>query len=98
MSCGRSSQIKPRGNCSLAFLTIAYNILIKWGEYYLKGAHWDLAQSNFREALKIAPDMRELVGIASYGLARVALAQGNVTEARPKGQESFGFKFVVSQN
>ena len=62
----------------------------EWGKLYRKQQRWDLATTAFDEALQIAQEMgsKQFAAIALYGLAQVAFAQGNVTEARRLGKES----------
>src|SRR5260221_15205 len=64
-------------------------LLIVWGEWYLQQHQFDAASTAFEEALEQAPEgSRESRADALYGLARVALAQGESERARQQGQES----------
>jgi len=59
------------------------------GELYLKQGQVDAARMGFEEALEQAPEGgKDRIADALYGLARVALAQGNSIKARQQGQES----------
>jgi tetratricopeptide (TPR) repeat protein len=72
-------------------------ILIEWGQLYLKQQNWDLAAATFRESLEMARevDMQEFVAKASYGLAKVAFAQGNIDDAWRQGQGSLAILEVM---
>jgi TolA-binding protein len=64
-------------------------VLYDWGELRLKRQELDAAGAAFREALERAPEGgKDRIADALYGLARVALAQGNSDSARQQGQES----------
>ncbi len=65
------------------------SILNEWGDLYLRRQELNLALAAFREALEIAQDvdMQEWIGVAFYGLARVAAAQGNTSDAHRQGRE-----------
>jgi uncharacterized protein HemY len=63
--------------------------LSMWGELYLKQQQWVQASSAFGEVRDIATEVnQEFQAEASYGLARVAAAQGDSREARALGQAS----------
>jgi tetratricopeptide (TPR) repeat protein/transcriptional regulator with XRE-family HTH domain len=64
--------------------------LVAWGRLYLGQANLSLAAESFKKALEISrkAGIPEFVADALCGLAQVALAQGNIPEARRQGQES----------
>ena len=64
--------------------------LNEWGKLHLKLSQFDTASAAFHEVEAIASSSgnQGLVAGAFYGLARVALAQGNLIEARWQGLES----------
>jgi tetratricopeptide (TPR) repeat protein/transcriptional regulator with XRE-family HTH domain len=64
--------------------------LCEWGELHLAQTALEPALSVFEQALVIAEQIqgRELQGFALFGLARVASAQGNDSEALRLGQRS----------
>jgi len=65
------------------------NVFYEWGGLHLKQQQFEAAWAAFREARDIASEgNQDLHGVACYGLARVAAAQGNLDEARRQGQES----------
>jgi tetratricopeptide (TPR) repeat protein len=65
------------------------NILSLLGELYLEMQLLDSASLAFSEVLEIAREVnQEAVATAQYGLARVAIAQGNKAEALYQGQAS----------
>jgi len=64
-------------------------VFYEWGGLHLKQQQFEAAWAAFREARDIASEGNpDLHGVACYGLARVAAAQGNLDEARRQGQES----------
>ena len=64
-------------------------MLYDWGELCLKRQELDAARVAFREALEQAPEGgKDRIADVLYGLARVALAQGNSARAQQQGQES----------
>jgi ATP/maltotriose-dependent transcriptional regulator MalT len=64
-------------------------VFYEYGEFHLKQQQFEAARAAFREARDIAREGNpEYIGLACYGLARVAAAQGNLDEARRQGQES----------
>ncbi|HJT56630.1 MAG TPA: tetratricopeptide repeat protein [Ktedonobacteraceae bacterium] len=64
-------------------------MLIDWGELHLKQQQFAAAHISFKEALEEAPEgSRDRIADALYGLARVALAQGNSERACQQGEES----------
>jgi DNA-binding CsgD family transcriptional regulator len=64
-------------------------LLNERGELHLKQQFYDAARVDFREMRDIASEGDpEYFGLACFGLARVAAAQGSTTEARQQGQES----------
>ncbi len=66
-------------------------VLLECGELSLQQASIKEASEAFQEALTVsARGNQEVVASALYGLARVAAAQGDATEARRLGQESLG--------
>ncbi|HEU5230098.1 MAG TPA: tetratricopeptide repeat protein [Ktedonobacteraceae bacterium] len=81
-------------------LEIAYNMrytwlisetLCEWGELYLQQQKIDEARKTFEQALAKAHEMeaKELVAMSKFGLARVALLQGDPILAHQQGAESF---------
>jgi serine phosphatase RsbU (regulator of sigma subunit)/predicted ATPase/Tfp pilus assembly protein PilF len=64
-------------------------VLNEWGELYLKEQRFDEAATAFGEAHTLASEGNtEYLALACYGLARIALAQGDTQEALRQGQES----------
>jgi len=64
-------------------------ILYEWGEFHLRQQRLDVAEIAFREARDIASEGNaEYLALTSYGLARIAAAQGDTSQARRQGQES----------
>lgn len=63
--------------------------LSEWGEVQLKHQHLDAAWETLREALDNAPEGDvEAPAMIHYNMARVAVAQGNLPEARHLGEAS----------
>ncbi|HZR44396.1 MAG TPA: tetratricopeptide repeat protein [Ktedonobacteraceae bacterium] len=57
--------------------------LAAWGDLYLQLQQKEAAQRAFREMLSLVPEGNQtLIAHAQYGLARVAAAQGQLSEAR----------------
>jgi tetratricopeptide (TPR) repeat protein len=72
----------------LWFISAISNYL---GEIRLKKRNLESASAAFQDALEVARKLgeKELIAFALYGLARVAFAQNNRTEACQYGQEGF---------
>ena len=68
-------------------ISVALN---EWGKLHLKLAQFDAASAAFREveAKASSNGNQALIAGAFYGLAQVALAQGNLIEARRQGLDS----------
>ena len=79
------------------FLWLSSNILSELGKIRLKQQELDSARSDFLQALEIARkiDDQFLIATASYGLALVEYAHGNITEARQCGQESLAIFEII---
>ena len=75
-------------------------ILNEWGELHLRQRELDLAYKTFLEALEIAREVgaQEHAATALYGLAQVAVAKGNIAEARLQGQEGLTIFEAIGHN
>lgn len=68
--------------------------ICKWlsalGSLYLKQQLWNLAASAFQEAFTVSQEIKnhEMAATSLYGLAQIAVAQGNITQALEQGQVS----------
>ena len=80
-------------------LTLAHNMENRWlvghclysyGQLKIKNAQWLEAQTAFEQVLEIGIEVgvKELEAKSRFGLARVALAQKNITKAFQEGQQS----------
>ncbi len=68
---------------------IITNALYEYGIFHLDQQHIEEAGANFREMLPMIPEGdQEQLALAQYGLARVALAQDSIQEARTLGEAS----------
>lgn len=79
---------------------ITSQVLSEWGELKLKQQQFATAQAYFQQALEQASSQEEADGIAmaQYGLARTALAQGKLEEARQLAQDSLDSGEPISQS
>jgi tetratricopeptide (TPR) repeat protein/transcriptional regulator with XRE-family HTH domain len=63
--------------------------LYDYGHIYLAEEQVETAKATFEELLATAPeDFQDLIALAQYGLARVAIEQGNIQEALRLGEMS----------
>lgn len=63
--------------------------LYEYGNLYLQQKHLKEAEASFHEMFTSIPEGdQELLGMAHYGLARVAYARGNIVEAQEQGKAS----------
>ena len=80
-------------------LTLAHNMENRWlvghclfsyGQLKMKNGQWLEAQTAFEQVLEIGSEVgvKELEAKSHFGLARVALAQKNITKALQEGQQS----------
>jgi len=68
---------------------IISNALYAYGNLYLHWQQIEAAQTTFREMLTtVSEGSQDLVALAQYGLARAAMAQGNIEEAWKFGKVS----------
>jgi len=68
---------------------IISNTLYAYGNLYLHWQQIEAAQTTFREMLTtVSEGSQDLVALAQYGLARAAMAQGNIEEAWKFGKVS----------
>lgn len=76
---------------SIGALWYISNVLTEWGSVHLKYGHVDEAFAAFQEVMaseNLAETEPVMVGLACYGLARVAALRGNRAEASRLGQQS----------
>jgi tetratricopeptide (TPR) repeat protein len=76
---------------SIGALWYISNVLTEWGNVHLKFQHIDEAFAAFQEVMNsenLAETEPVMVGLACYGLARVAALRGEHAEARRLGQQS----------
>src|SRR5205814_48030 len=68
---------------------LIYETLCEWGELYLRQGKVKEASTAFENALLHAREyeFQELIATANFGLARVALARGDISSARSLGEE-----------
>jgi tetratricopeptide (TPR) repeat protein/transcriptional regulator with XRE-family HTH domain len=71
-------------------------IMREWGELHLKRHQYEAASTAFHQMLEAAQGFPDFTGLAHFGLARVAAAQGKTDEALRQGQESLGILEPIS--
>ncbi|HZS77454.1 MAG TPA: tetratricopeptide repeat protein [Ktedonobacteraceae bacterium] len=71
-------------------------IMREWGELHLKQQQYDEASTAFQQMLELAQGFPEYIGLALFGLARVAQGQRKTDEALRQGQESLSILEPIS--